>query len=55
MGEVTPQANLRSENATEILLVVWCKIIEGRNWILVYCRVGRYLGPDGVKYDPLAT
>jgi len=50
MGELTPKVNSRSEYATQMLLVVWCKIIEGRIWALVYCRVDSGVVAGVVKF-----
>ena len=35
VGKLTSKVNSRSEYATKILLVLWCKIIEGLIWVLV--------------------
>ena len=34
-GKLTPQVDSRSEYATKILLVLWCKIPEGLIWVLI--------------------
>ena len=39
VGELTSKVNSRLEYATKIILVVWCKIVEGRIWVLVPSRV----------------
>jgi len=39
VGKLTPKVNSRSEYATKILLVAWCKAIEGLIWVLVHSRV----------------
>jgi len=49
VGKLTSKVNSRSEYATKILLVVWCKIIEGLVWVLVHSRVVRR---GHVGFDP---
>ena len=39
VGELTPKVNSRPESETIILLVVECKILEGRIWVLVHSLV----------------
>ena len=39
VGALTPKVNSRPESETIILLVVDCKIIDGRIWVLVHLRV----------------
>ena len=39
VGELTPKVDSRPESETIIFSVVYCKIIEGRIWVLVHSRV----------------
>ena len=51
VGELTQKVNSRPESETIILLIVYCKIIEGRIWVLVHSRVGYPVRGDAVESD----